>query len=81
MSDIATRVQHIIAKQLDVDPEKIKPESSFTSDFGADSLDLVELVMALEDEFGIEIPDHAAEKITKVSDAVNYITENADKAA
>ena len=67
------KVKDIIAEQLGVKKEEIKPESSFVDDLGADSLDTVEVVMALEEEFGIEIPDEDAEKITTVGEAVKYI--------
>lgn len=67
------KVKEIIAKQLGVNISEIEPGSSFVEDLGADSLDTVELVMAFEEEFGIEIPDEDAEKITKVGDAVDYI--------
>ncbi len=73
---VADKVTKIIAEQLGVDAEEVKSESSFTDDLGADSLDIVELVMAFEEEFEIEIPDEDAEKIAKVADAVNYITEH-----
>ena len=69
------KVKSIIAEQLGVKPEEVTPEASFIDDLGADSLDTVELVMALEEEFGIEIPDEDAEKMTKVSDAIKYIEE------
>ena len=68
------KVKKIVVEQLSVDEEKVTPESNFASDLGADSLDTVELVMALEEEFDIEIPDEAAEKITTVQEAVDYIT-------
>lgn len=68
-----TRVQKIVADQLGVEPEKVKPEANFAEDLGADSLDTVELVMALEEEFNLEIPDEAAEKIATVQAAVDYI--------
>ena len=77
--DIATEVKRIIKEQLDVDEKDIKPESSFIDDLGADSLDTVELVMAFEEEFGIEIPDEDAEKITRVKEAVDYIEAHAKK--
>ena len=67
------RVREIVAEQLGVDVEEVTSEASFTDDLGADSLDTVELVMALEEEFGIEIPDEDAEKISTVGDAVSYI--------
>jgi len=77
MSDIEARVKKIVAEHLDVDESKITPDASFVDDLGADSLDQVELVMAFEEEFGCEIPDEAAEKIVKLSDAVKFINENA----
>jgi acyl carrier protein len=77
--NVEDKVKNIIAEQLGVKKEEIKPESSFTDDLGADSLDTVEVVMALEEEFGIEIPDEDAEKITTVGDSVKYI-ENKLKA-
>jgi acyl carrier protein len=73
------RVKTIIAEQLGVKKDEIKPESSFIDDLGADSLDTVEVVMALEEEFGIEIPDEDAEKITTVGDATKYIDEKVKK--
>ncbi|HEY9864894.1 MAG TPA: acyl carrier protein [Candidatus Obscuribacterales bacterium] len=76
MSDIAERVKKIIAEQLDVEEDKITPAANFLDDLGADSLDTVELVMALEEEFDTEIPDEDAEKIKTVQDAINYITGN-----
>lgn len=69
------KVKEIIAKQLGVDASEVTQESSFVEDLGADSLDTVELVMAFEEEFGIEIPDEDAEKIAKVKDAVEYINK------
>lgn len=77
MSDIKERVKKIIAEQLGVAEEEIKDESSFVDDLGADSLDTVELVMALEDEFDMEIPDEEAEKITTVRSAIDYVTSHA----
>lgn len=73
MSDTLSRVQAVVAKQLGVEADTIKPESHFQNDLGADSLDLVELVMALEEEFKLEIPDEDAEGIATVGDAVRYI--------
>jgi acyl carrier protein len=67
------KVKEIIAKQLGVNPTEVTPEASFVEDLGADSLDTVELVMAFEEAFNIEIPDEDAEKIAKVKDAVEYI--------
>ena len=72
MSDIESRVKKIIAEQLGVEESQVTNEKSFGTDLGADSLDKVELVMALEDEFGIEIPDEDAEKITTVQLAIDY---------
>lgn len=72
---VQDKVKSIIAEQLGVKPEEVVPEASFIDDLGADSLDTVELVMALEEEFGIEIPDEDAEKITTVGDAIKYIEE------
>ncbi len=76
MASTAERVKDIIVKQLGVKPEEVVDEASFTDDLGADSLDLVEVVMALEEEFGAQIPDEAAEKIRTVGDAAKYIDEN-----
>jgi acyl carrier protein len=76
MSDIAKRVKEIVAEQLGVEEAQVQTESSFMDDLGADSLDTVELVMALEEEFDIEIPDEDAEKIQTVNDAIEYITEH-----
>lgn len=73
MSDIADRVNKIIVEQLGVSPDEVKPEASFVEDLGADSLDLTELIMAMEEEFDLEIADDDAQKILKVQDAVNYI--------
>ena len=77
MSDTAERVKKIVVEHLNVDADKVTEAASFIEDLGADSLDTVELVMAFEEEFGIEIPDDAAESIVTVGDAVKYI----DKAA
>lgn len=76
---VEEKVKDIISEQLGVKKEEIKPESSFVDDLGADSLDTVEVVMALEEEFGIEIPDEDAEKITTVGEAIKYIEEKAGK--
>ena len=76
MENIEQRVRKIIAEQLGVNEAEIKNESSFVDDLGADSLDTVELVMAFEEEFGIEIPDDHAEKITRVREAVDYIEQH-----
>lgn len=73
MSDIAERVKKIVIEHLGVDAAKVTENASFIDDLGADSLDTVELVMAFEEEFGIEIPDDAAEKIVTVKDAVDFI--------
>jgi acyl carrier protein len=73
MSEIEAKVKKIVSENLDVEESKIALNSSFVDDLGADSLDQVELVMAFEEEFDIEIPDEAAEKITKVSDAVDFV--------
>jgi acyl carrier protein len=79
MEPVADRVKKIIVDQLGVEEETVTPEASFVDDLGADSLDTVELVMALEEEFGIEIPDEDAEKITKVKEAVDYIEKHSGK--
>lgn len=71
-----TRVKEIIINELGVEPEKVTPDASFVEDLGADSLDTVELVMAFEEEFGMEIPDEDAEKLQTVGDAIKYIEEN-----
>ncbi|KPA90752.1 MULTISPECIES: acyl carrier protein [Pseudomonas] len=76
MSTIEERVKKIVAEQLGVKEEEVKNESSFVEDLGADSLDTVELVMALEEEFETEIPDEEAEKITTVQAAIDYINAN-----
>jgi acyl carrier protein len=73
MSDVADRVKKIVVEHLNVDAEKVTDNASFIEDLGADSLDTVELVMAFEEEFGIEIPDDAAESIVTVGDAVKFI--------
>jgi acyl carrier protein len=74
--DIFAKVKDIVVEQLGVDEEEVSEQASFVDDLGADSLDIVELVMALEEEFDLEIPDEDAEKIVTVGDAVNYIKEN-----
>ncbi len=73
MSDIADRVKKIVVEHLGVESEKVTDNANFIDDLGADSLDTVELVMAFEEAFGVEIPDDAAEKITTVKDAIDYI--------
>ncbi len=79
MSDkpIEQRVKDIIVEQLGVKPEQVVPTAKFIEDLGADSLDTVELVMALEEEFGIEVPDDQAEKLQSVGDVLKYVEENA----
>ena len=72
----ADRVKKIVVEHLGVDAEEVTPQANFIDDLGADSLDIVELVMAFEEEFGVEIPDDAAEKIMTVGDAVSYISEH-----
>jgi acyl carrier protein len=79
MEPVGDRVKKIIVDQLGVEEETVTPEASFVDDLGADSLDTVELVMALEEELGIEIPDEDAEKITRVKEAVEYIEKHASK--
>ena len=76
MSETSDRVKKIVVEHLGVEAEKVTEEASFIDDLGADSLDIVELVMAFEEEFGVEIPDDAAEKITTVNDAIGYIEAN-----
>ncbi|MEA2339603.1 MAG: acyl carrier protein [Thermoanaerobaculia bacterium] len=78
---VEDRVKAIIVEQLGVDAEEVKPEASFVEDLGADSLDTVELIMAFEEEFGIEIPDDEAEKIKTVRDAATYVANNAGDAS
>jgi len=75
MSDVAEKVKNIICEQLDVSEEVVVPTASFVDDLGADSLDQVELIMAMEEEFDITIPDEDAEKIATVQDAINYINK------
>ena len=76
MSDTEARVRAKVVEHLGVEPEKVVPSASFIDDLGADSLDTVELVMAFEEEFGVEIPDDAAENIQTVGDAVKFLNEN-----
>lgn len=76
MSDIADRVKKIVVEHLDVEAAKVAENASFIDDLGADSLDTVELVMAFEEEFGVEIPDDAAESIMTVGDAIKFINSN-----
>ena len=71
------RVKEIIAKELEVDVKQLTPEAKFIEDLGADSLDIVELVMALEEEFGLDIPDEEADKLKTVGDAMKYLQEHA----
>ncbi len=79
MASVEEKVKHIIVEQLGVDEQEVKPEASFVDDLGADSLDVVELVMALEEEFGLEISDEDAEKLLSVQQAVDYIGTHANK--
>ncbi|MBE9126185.1 MULTISPECIES: acyl carrier protein [unclassified Coleofasciculus] len=79
--EIFERVKKIVGEQLEVDPGDVKPEANFANDLNADSLDTVELVMALEEEFDIEIPDEAAEQIATVQSAVDYISSKVEAAA
>jgi len=77
MADVEAKVKKIISEQLGVPESDVKPEASFVNDLGADSLDTVELVMALEEEFSVEIPDEDAEKIATVKNAIDYINAKA----
>ena len=79
MASVEEKVRHIIVEQLGVDEDEVKPDASFVDDLGADSLDVVELVMALEEEFGLEISDEDAEKLSTVKHAVDYIETHAKK--
>lgn len=76
MADIEARVKEIIVNELGVETEKVNRDASFVEDLGADSLDTVELVMAFEEEFGLDIPDEDAEKMRTVGDAVDYLSKN-----
>ena len=78
---VEERVKSIIVEQLGVDADEVNPDASFVEDLGADSLDTVELIMAFEEEFGVEISDDEAEKIKKVRDAVEYIDKRAAKSS
>ncbi len=78
MSETADRVKKIVIEHLGVEADKVTEEASFIDDLGADSLDIVELVMAFEEEFSVEIPDDAAEKISTVKDAIDFIENNKD---
>ena len=80
MSDIAERVKEIVVEHLGVDKKKVQENSSFIDDLGADSLDTVELVMAFEEQFSVEIPDDAAEKILTIKDAVDFLEKNSTPA-
>ncbi|HOP51628.1 MAG: acyl carrier protein [Thermovirgaceae bacterium] len=73
MEEITSRLKEIVMDRLDVEEDQIKPEASFVEDLGADSLDIVELIMGIEEEFDIEIPDEDAEKLTNVGEAMDYI--------
>ncbi len=79
VENVQERVKNIIMEKLGVDADEVKPEAQFVNDLGADSLDTVEIVMALEEEFDIEIPDEKAEKIKTVGEVISYIEENAKK--
>ncbi len=79
MSSVDERVKEIIVEQLGVEPSQVTDRAKFVEDLGADSLDTVELVMALEEEFSIEIPDEDAEKIVSVADAIEYIKQHSEK--
>jgi acyl carrier protein len=79
VASVFERVQGVVAEQLGVDPEKVTPDAEFVQDLNADSLDLVELIMQLEEEFGVEISDEQAESIVSVGDALEYIQEHAAK--
>ncbi len=76
MAEVDAKVKEIIAEQLNIDEDEVKPEASFIDDLGADSLDTVELIMAFEEEFDLEIPDEEAEKIKTVGDAIEHIKKH-----
>ena len=78
MDNVAEKVTALIVEQLGVDAAEVKPTAHFVNDLGADSLDTVELVMALEEEFNVEIPDEVAEKITTVGQAIDFVTNNSN---
>ena len=79
VENVQERVKNIIVEQLGVEADQVKPEAQFVNDLGADSLDTVELIIALEEEFDVESPDEKAEKIKTVGEAISYIEENAKK--
>ena len=79
VENVQEREKNINVEQLGVEADQVKPEAQFVNDLGADSLDTVELIMALEEEFDIEIPDEKAEKIKTVGEAIDYIEQNANK--
>ena len=79
MADLETRVKEIIVERLGVDPKEVTAEAHFVNDLGADSLDTVELVMALEEAFGMEIPDEDAEKIKTINDTISYVMQHGKK--
>lgn len=79
MASIEEKIKEIIANQLGVEPAEVIPEASFVDDLGADSLDLVELIMAMEEEFGVEVPDEEAEKIRTVQDTINYLRDHVEE--
>ena len=74
-----TKIKEVIARELEVDVKQLTPEAKFIEDLGADSLDIVELVMALEEEFGLDIPDEDADKLKTVGDAMNYLKQHVSK--
>ena len=79
MASIEDKVKSIIVEQLGISEDEVKPEASFIDDLGADSLDIVELVMAMEEQFDVEIPDEDAENIRTVQDAMNYVQQHAEE--